>query len=173
MDSVGWDAITGRAEAAVRDLPEDAILFGFSMGAGVVSELWPVRLAAAAVILLHAPAAVPGGVPSGTPVQAHVATDDRFAAADRMDALRETQNARAPTRRFSCIPASGLLDRSRAAGLRRHRGRAGLAPHRRAARDALISRRCRIRTVAVRRVDREVVVTLVVRGRCGRWSWSR
>lgn len=45
------------------------------------------RLAQAAVIVLHAPLIVPGGVRPGTPVQVHVAADDPFAPADQRNAF--------------------------------------------------------------------------------------
>jgi hypothetical protein len=39
-DVVGWDAIQSRARDALRGLPEDTVLAGVSMRAGVVSEVW-------------------------------------------------------------------------------------------------------------------------------------
>jgi dienelactone hydrolase len=87
MDRVGWDAITARARAAVRDLPLDTVLGGFSMGAGVVGNLWPDRPAARAVFLLHATTRVPDGVRPGTPVQTHIAANDPFAPLDQLTAF--------------------------------------------------------------------------------------
>lgn len=79
MERIGWDTIVARAHAAVRDLPANTVLGGFSMGVGVIGSLWPDRLAAAGVFLLHATTTVPEGIPIGTPVQLHVADGDRFA----------------------------------------------------------------------------------------------
>jgi dienelactone hydrolase len=90
MEDVGWDAIVGRAFAAVRDLPATTVLCGLSMGAGVVGALWPERLDAAAAILVHAPTTVPRGIRPGTPVQVHVAVDDPFAPADQMVAFQDS-----------------------------------------------------------------------------------
>lgn len=90
MERVGWETIVSRAEAAVRDLPPATVLFGVSMGAGVVGSLWPSRLDAAGVILLHAPASVPRGVPRDTPVQLHVADDDPFAPREQLTAFRDS-----------------------------------------------------------------------------------
>jgi dienelactone hydrolase len=87
MNSIGWGAIVERAQSAVRDLPADTVLCGLSMGAGVVSAIWPERLDAAAIVL-HAPLFVPGGVRPGTPVQVHVAVDDPFAPADQLAAFQ-------------------------------------------------------------------------------------
>jgi len=85
---VGWETIVARARAAVRDLPPDTVLGGFSMGVGVVGSLWPERLASSGVFQLHATARVPRGVGAGTPVQAHVAEGDRFAPPDELAAFR-------------------------------------------------------------------------------------
>ena len=38
------------------------------MGVGVIGELWPERLDAAAVFGFHAPIRVPEGIPPSTPV---------------------------------------------------------------------------------------------------------
>ncbi|MFC7624107.1 dienelactone hydrolase family protein [Microlunatus sp. GCM10028923] len=87
---IGWDTVLGRAADAVRDLPPRTVLCGFSMGVGVIAELWPERLAAAAVLLLHATTPVPAGVAPGTPVQTHVAVGDRFAPEDRLVAFQDS-----------------------------------------------------------------------------------
>lgn len=74
-DRIGWDLITRRARAAVRDLPARTVLAGFSMGAGVVQELLPHRPDAAGVVLLHGLAELRAGLP----VQLHVADPDPVA----------------------------------------------------------------------------------------------
>lgn len=78
-EAVGWDTITGRAHAAVRDLPAATVLVGVSMGAGVVETVLPQRPGAAGVLLLHAVGNLPDGVRAGFPVQAHVADPDPVA----------------------------------------------------------------------------------------------
>jgi dienelactone hydrolase len=88
MERVGWETIMSRAEDAVRGLPPATVLVGVSMGVGVVDRLWPGRLDAAGVILLHAPASVPRGVPRDTPVQLHVADGDPFAPEDQLTEFR-------------------------------------------------------------------------------------
>ena len=87
MKRVGWPTIVGRARRAVMGVPGDAVLGGFSMGVGVIGELWPERLGAAAVFCLHAPTSVPAGVPAGTPVQLHVAIGDQFAPEEQIAAF--------------------------------------------------------------------------------------
>jgi dienelactone hydrolase len=90
MDRIGWDTITARALDFVRELPPDTVLCGLSMGCGVVGALWPERLAAAGVILLHATTQVPEGVPPGTPVQTQVGEGDPFAPPEALADFRAT-----------------------------------------------------------------------------------
>jgi dienelactone hydrolase len=90
MDQIGWDTISARALDAVRDLPPDTVLCGFSMGVGVVGTLWPDRLDAAGAILLHAAAPVPDGICPGTPVQVHVAIGDPFATPEALAVFRDS-----------------------------------------------------------------------------------
>jgi dienelactone hydrolase len=80
MEQIGWNTIVDRARRSLSGVPRQAVLGGFSMGAGVIGEIWPERLEAAGVFCLHAPTNVPKGVPVGTPVQLHVAKGDSFAA---------------------------------------------------------------------------------------------
>jgi dienelactone hydrolase len=81
-DVVGWDAIRERARHALRDLPENTVLAGVSMGAGVVSEVWRHRPATPAVVLIHGYAVIPEHVATGVRASLHVANGDRFAADD-------------------------------------------------------------------------------------------
>jgi dienelactone hydrolase len=90
MDRVGWGTIVDRARRGLAAVPGEAVLGGFSMGVGVIGELWPERTEAAAVFCLHAPTSVPDGVRTGTPVQLHVAAGDRFAPADQVAAFCES-----------------------------------------------------------------------------------
>jgi dienelactone hydrolase len=108
MDRIGWDTIVGRARAAVRELPANTILGGFSMGVGVLGSLWPDRPAAAGVFLLHATTTVPEGIPIGTPVQAHVAgDDDRFAPADQLAAFRTSAEHAGAEATLHTYPGAG------------------------------------------------------------------
>jgi dienelactone hydrolase len=75
MDRVGWDTSVRRALDALRDLPAETVLAGFSMGAGVVGAVLPHRTRTAGVLLFHGLAAVPAGVRA----QLHVADPDVFA----------------------------------------------------------------------------------------------
>ncbi len=90
MDQVGWGTIVDRGRRGLAGVPREAVLGGFSMGVGVIGELWPQRTEAAAVFCLHASTTVPDGVRPATPVQLHVAAGDRFAPADQIAAFRDS-----------------------------------------------------------------------------------
>jgi dienelactone hydrolase len=79
MNEVGWPVITQRARHVMSGVPADAVLMGFSMGVGVVSTLWPERPRAAAVVLLHALAALPANARPGLRLQVHAGENDDFA----------------------------------------------------------------------------------------------
>jgi dienelactone hydrolase len=82
-DDIGWDRICERAKTALVELPASTVLGGFSMSAGVVASVWPGRPKTRGVLLLHAPAEIPGAMHwDGLRVQLHVAEHDRFAPAD-------------------------------------------------------------------------------------------
>jgi len=93
MEELGWSTIVGRARDALSRAPDDAALVGFSMGVGVIGEVWPDRLGAAAVACLHAPVSVPSGVRPGTPVQLHYAAGDRFAPPEQVAEFRRSAEA--------------------------------------------------------------------------------
>ena len=95
MGEIGWSTIARRAYDALHQATDDAVLIGFSMGVGVISQVWPDRIAAAAVACLHAPASVPLGVRRGTPVQLHYAAGDRFAPPAQVAEFRRTAEAAA------------------------------------------------------------------------------
>lgn len=79
MDSIGWAVICERARQALSTVPADAVLAGFSMGAGVIGSVWEQRPDAAGVLLLHGITPVPATARPGLPIQVHVADGDPFA----------------------------------------------------------------------------------------------
>jgi dienelactone hydrolase len=79
MDQIGWTLICDRAHAALDQAPPTTVLLGFSMGAGVVSSIWPERRQAGGIVLLHGLASVPANVDPHVPVQVHLADPDPFA----------------------------------------------------------------------------------------------
>lgn len=87
MNAVGWPAVTRRARDAMHGVPADAVLMGMSMGVGVVGTLWPERPQAAAVVLLHALAALPTHAGPDLRLQVHVGGADDFAPPSEVTAL--------------------------------------------------------------------------------------
>jgi len=79
MDHIGWPLICDRARLALGQAPSTTVLFGFSMGAGVVSAIWPERRHAGGIVLLHGLASVPANLDPHVPVQVHLADPDPFA----------------------------------------------------------------------------------------------
>lgn len=88
LHRTGWAAVVRRARQALGGMPDDTVLAGVSMGAGVVGEVWPDRRATAGVLLLHATADLPASARPGLPVQLHAAEPDDFAPPERVAALR-------------------------------------------------------------------------------------
>jgi dienelactone hydrolase len=87
-DRVGWATICDRAAQAVRDLPDTTVLAGFSMGAGVVADLWTQRPRTAGVLLFHGLADIPPTAMSGLPVQVHLANHDPFVPSEQRSTWR-------------------------------------------------------------------------------------
>lgn len=58
-ERIGWPVVERRARDAVRALPADTVLAGFSMGAAVVDTLLPDQPDTAGVLLLHTQAEIP------------------------------------------------------------------------------------------------------------------
>ena len=67
-----------RARAALRDLPPDTILAGFSMGAGLAGALLADRPDTPGLLLLHGVGGDPTVVRAGLPVQLHIADPDGY-----------------------------------------------------------------------------------------------
>ena len=83
MTEIGWPVICQRAFEAMKKLPDSTILAGFSMGAGVIANLWSQRSESKAVLLFHGLAAIPANVRPGLKVQTHIAGVDRFVSAEQ------------------------------------------------------------------------------------------
>ena len=87
VERAGWAAVVGRARQSLVGMPDETVLVAVSMGAGVVSALWPERTTAAGVLLLHAAADLPASARPGLRVQLHAAEPDDFAPTERVAAL--------------------------------------------------------------------------------------
>ncbi|MDG4781628.1 dienelactone hydrolase family protein [Micromonospora sp. WMMD961] len=85
LDKVGQEVVLDRARTALRDLPPETVLAGFSMGAGVAGALLAERPEAAGLLLLHGTGGAPDAVRPGLPVQLHLADPDPYDAADEVD----------------------------------------------------------------------------------------
>lgn len=94
VDRVGWAAVIDRARQTLMGVPDETVLAGVSMGAGVVADLWPERPVAAGVLLLHATAGLPASARPGLRVQLHAAEPDDFAPPERVAALRQAARER-------------------------------------------------------------------------------
>ncbi|MFD9128419.1 dienelactone hydrolase family protein [Kitasatospora sp. NPDC059571] len=94
LDRVGWAAVVARARQAVKEMPEETVLIGVSMGTGVVADLWADRPAGAGAVLLHAVADLPAAVRPGAKVQLHAAEPDPFAPPERVATLRRSARER-------------------------------------------------------------------------------
>ncbi|MGW0436287.1 dienelactone hydrolase family protein [Micromonospora sp. NPDC003197] len=77
-ERIGWAQIMHRARDAVRDLPVDTVLAGFSMGTGVVSGLLTERRETAGLLLLHGTGGELSPLRAGLPVQLHIAQPDEY-----------------------------------------------------------------------------------------------
>ena len=83
MAEIGWPVICQRAFEAVRKLPGPTVLAGFSMGAGVITNLWGQRPESKAVLLFHGLSEIPRNVRPGLKVQTHIADVDRLVSAEQ------------------------------------------------------------------------------------------
>ncbi|MFF4874558.1 dienelactone hydrolase family protein [Micromonospora sp. NPDC000668] len=85
LDKIGQDVVLDRARAALRELPAEAVLAGFSMGAGVAGALLAERPDSAGLLLLHGTGGAPESVRPGLPVQLHLADPDPYDTPDEVD----------------------------------------------------------------------------------------
>ncbi|GGO28099.1 dienelactone hydrolase family protein [Micromonospora parathelypteridis] len=85
LDKIGQEVVLDRAREALRDLPAETVLAGFSMGAGVAGALLAERPDSAGLLLLHGTGGAPDAVRPGLPVQLHLADPDPYDAPDEVD----------------------------------------------------------------------------------------
>lgn len=93
LDKIGHEVVLDRARAALRDLPPQTVLAGFSMGAGVAGALLAERPDAAGLLLLHGTGGAPDATRPGLPVQLHVADPDPYDAPDEVDEWQRAMTA--------------------------------------------------------------------------------
>lgn len=107
-DEIGARELFGRARAGIGDLPDDAVLAGFSLGAAFAQRLAADRPQARAVILLHS-VATPRGEWTGQPVQVHRYATDPFVANNDVQALRTAVEASGASFEDVVAPGEGHL----------------------------------------------------------------
>lgn len=107
IDSIGWAVICERARRSLSTVPADAVLAGFSMGAGVIGSVWGQRPDAADVLLLHGITPVPAGVRRGLPIQVHVAEGDPFAPGQAVTEWRAGAAAAGAAAEVFSYPGAG------------------------------------------------------------------
>jgi dienelactone hydrolase len=87
---VGMEKIMKRAHEAVAGLRDDAVLAGFSFGAGVAGELLADRQATAGFLILHSIAGEPTAVRPGLPIEVHIADPDEYDGPDDVKAWQSS-----------------------------------------------------------------------------------
>ena len=85
-EQVGWETMLERARAALRDLPPEAVLAGYSMGAAVAEAMLMERSAAAGLLLIAGAGGGQVSVPAGSRVQLHIADPDDFLSPTDLEA---------------------------------------------------------------------------------------
>ncbi|WP_286218550.1 dienelactone hydrolase family protein [Paraoerskovia sediminicola] len=89
-ESIGYPALMGLAEAAVRDLPDGFLVAGFSNGGGMAEYVATRREVSGVVMLAGALDLAMIGVeawPAGVPAQIHYTVDDPFRSQAGIDAV--------------------------------------------------------------------------------------
>lgn len=82
---IGWKTLTARARTAVADVPADAVLGGFSMGAAVAADIWRERPSTKGILFLHAIARIPEDARKGLPLAVHLADPDEYETPEEID----------------------------------------------------------------------------------------
>jgi len=79
-ETIGWEAMIERSEAAVADLPGEIVYAGFSLGCVYAQRLAQMRQGARGLLAYHGGDASPSEFdlpwPEGVPMQVHVSEDD-------------------------------------------------------------------------------------------------
>ena len=107
-DEVGGRTLLARVSDQLADLPDDAVLAGFSLGAAFAQHLSAARPAARASILLHAVGPVRGDWP-GMPVQVHRYASDPIIEDADVQALSDAVRASGASFEDVVVPGRGHL----------------------------------------------------------------
>lgn len=109
LDEIGQEVVLDRARAALRDAPADAVLAGFSMGAGVAGAMLAERPDTAGLLLLHGTGGAPEAVRPGLRVQLHLADPDEYEPQDEVDEWRRAMTAAGAAVDVYRYPGAGHL----------------------------------------------------------------
>lgn len=107
-DTIGAKILFGRLASVVVDLPADAVLAGFSLGAAFAQRLAADRPEAAGVVLLHHVSPLRGPW-SGQPVQVHRYADDPWINPADVAALGAAAAAACSSFEDVVVPGHGHL----------------------------------------------------------------
>lgn len=107
-DRLGAKTLFKRILPVVDELPDDAALAGFSLGAAFAQTLAATRGRSAGIILMHSVAAPFGRWP-GAPVQLHRYAQDHWVEQDDVDALRASVEAEGASFEDFVTPGTGHL----------------------------------------------------------------
>ncbi|MDX8355591.1 dienelactone hydrolase family protein [Cognatiyoonia sp. IB215182] len=103
LNDIGLKTVTERALAAADEQPDNLVLAGVSMGAGMASRAWSAKPGASGVLFIAGPAPWPEMV-SGTPVQMHAARPEPFDGEEVFDEWRsENPGARLEEFRYDDV----------------------------------------------------------------------
>ncbi|MDO3705244.1 dienelactone hydrolase family protein [Micromonospora sp. C28SCA-DRY-2] len=109
FDRIGREVVLDRARTALRDAPADAVLAGFSMGAGVAGAMLAERPDTAGLLLLHGTGGAPEAVRPGLRVQLHLADPDEYEPQDEVDEWQRAMTAAGATVDVHRYPGAGHL----------------------------------------------------------------
>lgn len=107
-DATGVPALMRRAATSLDNLPDDAVLAGFSLGAFFAQAFTAKRPQARATVLFHSVAA-PRGPWNGVPVQLHRYTVDPFVDEPDVAALRDAVTTSGALLDDVVVPGEGHL----------------------------------------------------------------
>ncbi|WP_265442439.1 dienelactone hydrolase family protein [Flexivirga meconopsidis] len=108
-DDIGPAQLLKRVRPVVDELPDDAVLAGFSLGAAFAQRLAADRPDARAVILMHSVAAPRNDQWSGQPVQVHRYAEDPFVTESDLVALGEAVRGSGASFEDFVTPGKGHL----------------------------------------------------------------
>jgi dienelactone hydrolase len=108
-EQIGWETIMRRARHVVRELTHDAVLAGFSMGAGIVGDLLRDRRSAAGLLLFHGIGAEPAAVRAGLGVHLHIADPDEFFPPATVTAWSDAMTRAGASVHVHAYPGAGHL----------------------------------------------------------------